>query len=105
MVYTEYLISYPRYGSSTSPANDVNVESSIWEIISSSLDIFTQLTVPAPLMDDGNFPWMPEGCQQDDDMSERALLGSSTSFLGRPSNAGDSCELYLIQSHTHEYSY
>ena len=63
MVYTEYLISYPTYGSSTSPANDVNVESSIWEIISSSLDIFTQLTVPRPLTDDGNFPRMPEGCQ------------------------------------------
>jgi hypothetical protein len=81
ILYTEYLLSYPPY-ISISPANDIDVEGSMCETILSSLDMFTPLTVPTPLMD-----------EQFDDLSERALLGSSTSLLGHLSEIGDSCEL------------
>jgi hypothetical protein len=100
MLYTEYLLSYTPYSTSTSTSTStISINNSshatnvmMCDSISSSLEIFTPLTVPTPLMDDGNYPWMPEGCKVvNNDDGERSLLGSSTtSFLsGRHDSSCD----------------
>jgi len=81
MLYTEFLLSYP-YNSNTNTNTNTNTnnDDKMCAALSLSLEQFTLLAVPSPLEEDGNFPWMPEGCMKEDEKKDVSASGRALSF-------------------------